>query len=366
MTSETLNACTVQLIKEYSDICWRYKVNLRRPLIEIVEVRSFLGRWNPTERKIELTTHLLLSSSWDDVCSVLKHEMAHQMVSELYGSKDATHGEEFHRAGQTLGLSEKFLRAQTELSPEIPPDQEASPLPILLRIEKLLSLAQSQNEHEASLAMRKAQDLIAQHNLNSLHAAQRDPLQLKIIETHRQKISALCSRICGLLMEFYFVDIVIGESFDISKRKKTKTIEIFGRSENVKIAEYVYHFLVHCVDTLWENYAQTTKTRGGLKKSYTMGLIVGFENKLREAERERTTPDLKALIPLKGLLHKEQKDLKNFIKKRHPRLSRRSRGRQMYDERTFARGLTDGKKIVVHKGMSSAVQGGIKLLKNWL
>jgi hypothetical protein len=365
MTSETISACTIQLIKEYSDICWRYQLKLRRPLIEIVEAQSFLGRWNPSERKIELTTHLILHCSWDDVCSVLKHEMAHQVVSEIYDSRDSSHGEEFHRAGAALGLPEKFLRAQTELNTFIPEDLESHSLPVLLRIEKLLSLAQSQNHHEAALAMKKAQDLLAQHNLNSLQSKQRDPFQVKVIETQRQKLSALHSRISGLLMEFYFVDIVIGESFNVSTAKKTKTIEIFGRSENVKIAEYVYHFLFHCLESLWSEYARTTSARGDLKKSYTMGLIVGFENKLQEAERERTSTDTKALMPLKGLLQKEKKALREFIKRRHPRLSRRSRGRQMYDQHTFARGLTDGKKIVIHKGMSSTVKDGIKLLKSW-
>lgn len=366
MSPEIINAYSLQLQKEYDDICWRYSVPLRRPLIHIVSASSYLGRWHPFERRIELTENLLTEWCWDDVCSVLKHEMAHQIVSEIFNEDDVQHGPSFARAGEMLGLAPRFLKAKTETSIEIP-HQNQTPGPLILKIEKLLSLAQSENENEARLAMQKAQELLSQNHIDNLQKNSAAEFTYSSINTGKQKTSALQSRICGLLIEFYFVDIVIGETFNIDTRKKTKTIELYGREENVKIAEYTYHFLLNCTDNLWKNYIQKNVVAMTLKKSYMIGLIVGFENKLLETEKEllQKSQQGTAIVPVKSLLLKEKKALKNFIKNRHPRLSRRSRGRQMLDKTTYTHGIHDGRHIVVHKGITTTTPQSLRFLKSF-
>lgn len=363
MDLKTKQVCTLELIKEYDQVCWRYGVSLQRPLIVIVAADSFLGRWNPIERRIELTETLLLKWSWDEVCSVLKHEMAHQIVSEVFLETDSSHGASFIKAGKMLGLEDRFLNARTESSTVIAKnslDKEQQPL--LLRIEKLMSLAQSDNEHEASLAMNKAQQLLAAHHLQSLTTP--PEFILTIVPTKKKRITSLQSRICSLLMQFYAVDIVIGETFDIQSGSTKKTFELFGRPENVVIAEYTYHFLEQTIDGLWKKYQLKNAASTALKKSYQLGLIIGFETKLKAAQNPTPSTDAaqKNLMITERMLRAEKKALKKFIQQRHPRLSRRSSGRQSIDTHTYNQGLNDGHQIIVHKGLSHKIKTGLKLL----
>jgi len=92
-------AWTLQCYKEHENICWKCRIDISTPVIEIVEAKSFWGYWhhNLGSGTIKLSLNLINEHSWDVVINILKHEMAHQIVTELFDGKN-NHGELFQRA----------------------------------------------------------------------------------------------------------------------------------------------------------------------------------------------------------------------------------------------------------------------------
>lgn len=357
MSPQQAQAWTLQLRHDYDDICFQYKSKLKPPLVTIVEHTSFWGRWDPLLRCIEISEQLILTHGWDTVRNVLKHEMAHQVVSEVFGHDDATHGKSFQKACDLLGLPAPFRSATGDLPQESSTDRKPPPA-LLRKVEALLSLAQSDNQNEAKLAMQKAQVLLQKHHLKELPHRNVDDYNYIIIETHKKKINAYQSRICSLLTQHYLVDIVISELYDAPAMNLYKTIEILGTKENTAIAEYVYHYLIRTCEQLWKSHKKTHPTHAKLKRSFVLGLLEGFEQQLSTAKEStlNSNNDSKALMQL----HTEQ--LKHYVNFRFPKLRQRGRSQSRFDHESFESGRKQGKNIVIRKGVTASGKALRRLL----
>ena len=124
-STTTLNICTQRFI----------------PLVEIVDARSFLGRWYGGERRYAVIAHSHIEEDpWLDVLDTLRHEMAHQYVDEVLAiSGEPPHGPAFRRACEKLRCSPRArgVSATGKLTAE---DR------LLQRLRKVLSLAESPND----------------------------------------------------------------------------------------------------------------------------------------------------------------------------------------------------------------------------
>ena len=79
---------------------------LRIPLVEIVDARSFLGRWHGGERRLVIAVAHIEEDPWLDVLDTLRHEMAHQYVDDVLAiSGEPPHGPAFRRACEKLRCS---------------------------------------------------------------------------------------------------------------------------------------------------------------------------------------------------------------------------------------------------------------------
>jgi len=197
-----------QLQLEFEDICFQYRVNLQLPILELSDGRSCLGSWNDRYRVLSISTHLIRTRSWVTTLQVLKHEMAHQICSDLFGAPDEGHGSLFQKACSLLGLSGAFSRAKADCA-EIPDSLETSSSPrtengrkILAKVEKLLALAGSDNEHEAALAMQRAGELLSRHNLAMPTAKNNDYLHISL-NTGKQRMPGHLRSIGCLLMNYF-------------------------------------------------------------------------------------------------------------------------------------------------------------------
>ncbi len=123
---------------------------------------------------------------------VLKHEMAHQLCSEYFNLKNAGHGKDFQRACQLLGVPSPYNRSSGDLpqvaADPVPDQQTAAGRKIIGRIEKLLSLAGSDNEHEAALAMRRATELLNRHNLEMAAVENPSACMHRLINTGKKQV----------------------------------------------------------------------------------------------------------------------------------------------------------------------------------
>jgi hypothetical protein len=361
-----IQAWTQQLYREYDNILFQQRVKLRPPIICIEDQKSKWGQWNPSLRIIMISRALIEHYSWDVVIEVLKHEMAHQLVTEHYGH-DHTHGEPFLMACKRLGVASWATRAAGDLPESVPSwkdrvlsDEEER---LLKRAEKLLALATSSNEHESLLAMQRVRELYARHNIEQIQSLKQTEKVFLIINRKKKRIEASESMIFSILSEHFFVQIIFNELYDAKTQEKHKTAEIFGTRENVLMAEYVYYFLWRQIHALWDAYQAGAGKTVKSKKSYMVGVLTGFRNKLASSEEAGATQSCLSKIEkqsIKALTILAQNELDAFVRERHPRISTRRSGGGCRDQSAYHAGVADGRDIVLSKGITS--QGGASRL----
>jgi hypothetical protein len=360
-----------QFLKEFSIICYRYRLLLDPPVIAITESNSQFGSWLPAIREIRISSRLIKNYSWDVTLQVLKHEIAHQICSEIFYDQAGGHGENFIRACDMLGLPERFRQPAGDLPEKIEKlneDDKGIQLSrnIIDKIRKLLALVESSNEHESALAMEKAGKLLKRHNIEQLNENKKNNYVYAIINSKKRRIEEYQRRIIVVLIKFFYVKALCSSLYDPLHDEVHKTFEIFGKKENVEIAEYCYHFLDEKLSSLWrQNSGQFHGNTRIEKKSYYLGLLYGFSEKLLEQDHYGKTPNpsISDLATSSELIIAGDAGLNRFIRSRYPRLSKRSKAGAKIYRKTFDDGVINGRNIVIHKGIAENVRNTGKLLE---
>ncbi|MCI5178878.1 MAG: DUF2786 domain-containing protein [Candidatus Electrothrix sp. AW3_4] len=357
-----------QLIREFEDICWYYKVSLRTPIFELSTAQQQLGCWLPEQRILRISQHLIASSSWDVVLMVLKHEMAHQVCSEYFGLKQAGHGKEFQQACQLLGVSFPYNRSTGDL-PDVLVEPSANEQTeegrkVIRRVNKLLALAGSDNEHEATLAMQRATELLHRHNLAMSALAERSGCVRLVIQTGKKQIPTWRKDICLILKTYFFVEVIYTSLYDAERQDSYKTIELLGRAENVPIAEHCYYFLKQQLASLWQKnrhrFQGNTRTA---KNSYYLGVLEGFSQKLAEQAKKVSQENQRQREAGAGeLIISNDRGVQEFIKLHFPRLQRTKRNTVQINKDSYEKAVVAGKNIVLHQSLTEKKQGSQRLL----
>jgi hypothetical protein len=356
-----------QLYKEHHEIAWYHRLPLKPVVIRIVELSSQWGQWDPFLRTITLSMRLMKEHSWDVVLEILKHEMAHQYVSEcmpIFSQKP--HGNAFKEACQKLGVSSWASKATGDIPTEIPTlrmrvlsqdDQR-----LLERVEKLLSLATSSNEHEALLAMEKVRELYAKHNLDRIKQSLFDDAMDSLYLTkNKKKTEPTEAKILAILNDHFRVKVIHTHLYNAAKCERYKAAEILGRRENILMAEFVYHFLSQQIENLWNAHKKESRCPGSLKRSYQMGVLSGFDEKLTgtgAVEAKVASRDGICAGDLRALQKVEQSHMADFVEMKYPRLSRKSWGGGQIDSVTFASGQSAGRSLNLNRPITSSGRFG--------
>jgi hypothetical protein len=343
-----MKAWVVRLAGEYETLLQHYNLRMPRVPIALGQMTSAWGTWDPNRRIITISTQLIEQYPWPVVVEVLKHEVAHQMVTDVYGRTEA-HGSAFALCCDHLCVSPQVRAASGPLPRTIAswrePPEGAETDKLLARAEKLLALAASSNEHEASLAMQRVRELYARHNLES---AQRTPDYVACtITLGKQRFEAHESRIVGLLMEHFFVRALFLDSFDPEAMRTVKAFELIGTRENVAMAEYVFHFLRNTLDALWRRHRVATRVPARSRRDYMLGVVAGFRSRLA-AQGKQTAPEDRALLRV------ADERTEAYYRKRHPRTVTRSQGTGLNDPEAYQKGKDAGTRLTLHRGVSEA------------
>ncbi|MEY4064106.1 MAG: hypothetical protein RIR26_314 [Pseudomonadota bacterium] len=359
-----------QLSSEFESLCYQYRLKLHKPVFEIREMKSQWGQWDPLTRTLSISRLLIQQHSWQHVLGVFKHELAHMIVTDIF-SGDSTHGPDFQKACGLLGVPEEYRGAGLDLGEPLRTWQESVHVPeedavILRKVEKLLAMAESNNENEAFLAMARVQELIHKYNLDRVVSRRKSRYVSLIVNHRKQKVDRLQRMIAGILTGYYFVDIVFSDLYDAHENTVHKTMEILGTDQNVLMAEYVYNFLRQQSESLWDQYRQQKSLKGHAPKmSFQTGVVSGFKRKLDQLEKSKSkaASRVPSAAPDAGvwqaseasstaLMKFNDPGLRQFVSSRFPRLtSVRSGGRVLGEH--YDQGKAQGERIVIHKGISS-------------
>ncbi len=351
-----------QLHHEFEDICWQYSIRLQAPIIEISRSNTNYGSWKAGTRTLCISSYLITNYSWAVTQNVFKHEIAHQICSEIFHSRETAHGKDFEKACELLGLPEGYRGAGCDLPEHLSLLTKETVFTsggrkFITKVEKLLALARSANEHEATLAMQKANELVDKYNLACLAAGNESCYYHVIINNKKKQIPSYQRRICSILIEFFYVKVVTSSLYDPHTDQSHKTIEVFGTQENVTLAEYCYHFLENRLAFLWKQnrHKYTGKVRTE-RTSYYLGVLNGFHKQLSRrrgvASEKKVNSDPAKITDLKALLRVEDTKLDAYVQMRFPRLRKISRrGLKIYPT-TYDEGVESGKALKLSKGIS--------------
>jgi len=351
---------TRQIEEEYRRIADAYCPRLEMPALRISDSMRRLGAYTTEPREIMLSTRLFTEYSWDVVLGVLGHEMAHQYVHEIAGQRDEPpHGEAFQDACKILHVMPLFRQAtghvQRYFQDRANPGRPAA---IQRKVEKLFALAQSSNEHEAALAMRKANALLRKYNLERLEGKQEAEYDYKVIRTRKKRLDVVEKYAVTVINDFFFVNCVLSSVYDPASCQEYRAIYIFGDTKNLAVAEYVYSFLVERVAHLWREYRKKTGCPGKERRSFVIGLFRGFLKKLKAQEEK----DIAAAAIHGGntctalMLTQNDQALQRFVRIRFPHLRRQpvTTTRQFHSGAYHA-GQEEGRRLTIHRGIAESV-----------
>ncbi len=357
-----------QLQLEYENICFQYRLTLNPPVFELSDSATILGSWNTKHRLLSISSHLIKGCSWSITLQVLKHEMAHQICVDCFSQNDGRHGAVFQKACRMVGLSGSFCRAAADCS-GLPAQEAADVLPrtgqgrkILARVEKLLALAASDNEHEAALAMQRAGDLLVRHNLTILKQGRCD-YEHRSLNTGSRRMPGHIREICSLLQDFFPVRVICASTYEPMRDVEVRTIELFGRPENVAVAEHCYFFLTEKMHSLWRDNKQRF-AGGGLRarNSYFHGLLIGFRQKLTQSANrsEERTGYRERQDSLARLIVLGDKGLEDFVGSSFPRLRKGRRRKIILQGDAYNQAVATGRSLVLHRVVTGkACRGGL-------
>lgn len=321
---------------------WRYargqaNVRMKQPNFALSEgMTSTLGLWNPGTRTITLAARLLDGRYWRVLVETLRHEMAHQIVSEVFQMGDTrVHGDEFARACRLLGIPSTARATAADLAPsgECPP--------IVNKIRKLLALSGSSNQFEAETALRKAQELALKYDVDMGRVEGRE-YGYRLLDGPRKRWPRYTWQILGLCQTLHDVRSIV-----LRSATQGTVIEIFGTPANLDLAEYTFHYLRNTGELVWEEHLKEDGRRGSAsrKTSFLEGLYSGFAEKLEKqrVEIERST----ALVRL------DDPRLEAYYRERHTRVTNRSLGGYDFDPDAHGAGLRAGAELRLRSGIST-------------
>jgi hypothetical protein len=184
----------------------------------------------------------------------------------------------------------------------------------------------------------------------------RTPCVLKLAASSSRLLSS--NRFSAFSCGTFFVQVITTDIFDAKSLEHQVGIKIVGTRDNVMMAEYVYHFLIQQTDYLVSEIAKTKPLSRVQRKSYKLGVLAGFSEKLRETERAKTIKD--SLSPdtgprlIKLALAKFHKDtaLDRYLNNIYPRLSSNRGGSQYVDGSAFSQGQSVGRTITLNKAVN--------------
>ncbi len=343
---------------EWEEARWILKAadraRFHMPGFAIRHMNSRWGYWSSEKTEICLSRNLVHNHSWESVREVLIHEMAHQYADQvLMAGGEPPHGPMFKRACY-------LLRANPQASGNFPPLDDrirlsttANEDKIMVRVKKLMALAQSRNRHEAEAAMTKAHEFITKYHVDLLA---RDKARCyvsvflgKPVLRHFREDYQLST----LLQEFYFVHCIWVPAYVIEKGKMGRVLEITGTVQNIKIAAYVFDFVKRFIDRQWHQYNQNKSLNRYRKTDFSVGVLDGFRSKL-ELQTNRRVTGKNTLYPVRiddPLLKKHV----DYIYPRKINIKGRSLRR---DKQVLKDGINLGKGLVIHKGIIAKGPGG--------
>lgn len=331
---------------------------VQRPTFALADLKNQWGNWSAAKRQITISRQLALNYPWDSIRDVLLHEMAHQIACELYAAGgQAPHGPAFNQACDLLRIyptaSSDYQPLRDRLMCNHPNGYDKR----MLRIKKLLALAESKNQFEAEAAMTKAHELIARHNVElGQHEDRRQFLSI-FIGSPALRHPREDYHLANLLQDFYFVCGIWVPAYVFEKQKMGRVLEISGTAQNLQMADYVHDFIRTFIDAQWKAYNHNKGLNRHRKTDFAVGIIKGFGDKLASNLNHK-----KASRNILALIQKSDPRLAKYVRFRYPHTASIQKTASRQNTRVLKDGQKVGRKLVIAKGVCERKTGKPRMI----
>jgi len=331
-----------------------YKSLMSKPAFSLKDMDRRVAYWSYEKREICFSRNFILNHSWDDVIEVLKHEIAHQFAHEvLKVQNEKPHGPGFQKACKLLRANPKASGSFDTLRERIYKNLPSQEDRILIKVKKLMALAQSKNQHEAEAAMIKAHELITRHNIDLL--SKNENQDYVSIFVGRSELRHFREEyvLTNLIQDYYFVRGMWISTYVKEKDKLGRVLEISGTKQNVQMASYVYDYVDRYIDSQWALYNKEKKLNRCRKTDFAIGILNGFRSKLESQEKQREkSGNNRALVKF------EDPGLRQYMNYHYPHTTSIRRNRRNQDKDVINDGIDIGRKLVISKGITETGEKG--------
>lgn len=253
--------------------------------ILVHESSNEIGLYHPGKNLITLDKKLILLGNDKIVKETLYHELAHHLNYTIYESYD--HDKQFRKYCKIL----KVPGAAKIRNSELVAEEKNSAL--FDKIKKLLKLGSSSNVNEAESALRKANDLLLQHNISNFES----------IENSKDIYMAPALKVRRYSQKERTIDNIVSNFnvFTIWSQTETKRcpfsgflrdkgyqeLQLSGDKVSVEVALWVASFLNSELDRLWNSAKKEFGLKGvRAKNSFFSGVSVGY--KIKNSQLQKT------------------------------------------------------------------------------
>ena len=267
---------------------WRWPI-----AIVAIDDHSRLGYFDPHGFTIGIHRSLMYSAKNRVLKNLLRHELAHYFTYIEHHERGVdfrAHGAEFRAVCDKYGLPLAVRAATMDVRKENDAiEGELQSEAVIVKIRKLMSLAQSDNENEAALATLRANQLILKHNLDAQTAAsgaQYDNTEYCVdLVLPSRRNGPRISAIGQILREFLVYPVYTRGG-----------LEVTGAHANVDNARYIADYLNRELVVLWKTaHAENPRLK---EKVFMAALADSYARKLKAAKRRMPARERNALVVL--------------------------------------------------------------------
>lgn len=320
--------------------------------IKIVENLDALGQYH-SEGDLIYLNKCLTYGNMEVAKKILLHELAHYI--EFKNTGNTGHSPTFRTIAEELG---GYTEAEVDVIHETTKSEAYDPEGVVKKVQKLFSLASSDNQNEAELATAKANQLIQQYSLRYVNGEvsledKVDFYRASLISYNRT--SYTIENILPILRKFGVYATIYRTYDGYSKRGRTRklsTLEVSGPKANVEVATYAFEYLYPTMEKLYKEYRKKHKTTGaGAKASFMEGFYFGFKSKINTTKNTLNDEQEEGLIQYSGwvddMAHKTY--YKDCVKGRYIGANGGS-----YNSGAYGAGQSAGKSTNLNPGVRSS------------
>lgn len=348
-----------EISKEWKHNKFKFGWDLLAPTFRIFDRQDRWGQWDETTREISLSRSLITDRPWNEVLEVLKHEMAHQYVSEaLHITDEAPHGISFQNVckNNNIDAAPKGVPGAHKIT---------TTNHIVEKVRHLLQLASNAGatEAEAQAAAEAAHNMMLKYNIDVQEKNEERGYTVRYLGENVGRIQGWMSELAGLLVKYYFTEIIWISTYDPRTKKKGHELEASGTEDNLEVAEYVHDFISRAAIQAWETKFAGQEFKDSMKrdlayyqsyrseapqsvKGYTisarsnflLGFVQGFKSQLKQAEVKEISA---------GLVLAKDPALEEFYKNRHPHIRHLARGKGFSNGLWQNKGFTEGASLKI-------------------